>query len=87
MSRRHKQLAAGAGGLVLAIVLVAVLTNGGSDRSPRDRAEIAAVALAYEQAIAANTNPCSYLDPQSRAFAMAQVKRELLGAHPCAAVA
>lgn len=68
-------------------VPAAQIPAGTTDPHAQDRRQITAVALAYEQAIEANTDPCSYLDPQSRVFAMAQVKRQLLGAHPCAAVA
>jgi hypothetical protein len=72
MSRRRKQqLAAGAGAVVLvvAIVLVATLTTGASTDTSKDRREIAAVALAYQQALNGSADPCSYLDPQSRAYA------------------
>ena len=89
MSRRRKRmLAAGAVVVVVAIVLVATLGGGGaSTGTATDRAQIAAVSLAYSQAIAAFTNPCSYLDPQSRAYAMARAKHEYLSPVACARVA
>jgi hypothetical protein len=70
MSRRHKQQLAAGGAvvLVIAIVLVATLTGGASNDTSKDRREIAALALSYQQALNGSTDPCSYLDPQSRAY-------------------
>jgi hypothetical protein len=82
MTRRRKQLLAAAA-LVLAIVLVATLANGGSDKSPRDRAEIAAVALVYQQALSGSTDPCSHLDPQSRAYVTYHGKHAYVAAESC----
>jgi hypothetical protein len=57
-----------------------------SDPHARDRAQISALAAAYQAAVLqepARRTLCKYLDPQSRAFAVSQAKHTYLGPSPC----
>lgn len=58
-----------------------------TDPHAQDRAQITALALAYQKALTQNTNadPCNYLDPQSRAWVNTIAKHRYLSPESCAA--
>ena len=105
MSRRRKQLIAAAvgGGVLLAILLAVVLASGGSNGSghsstvpasttkshAQDRAQITALALAYQNALTQKTSadPCNYFDPQSRAWVNTIAKHRYVSPISCATAA
>ncbi len=66
----------------------AQIPAGSTDPHAQDRTEITALALAYQQVLgqdAPSSNPCNYLDPQSRAFAMTKARHAYAGGpEPCA---
>ena len=68
-------------------VPAAQIPAGSTDPHAQDRTQITALALAYQQALgqANGANPCNYLDPQSRAFAITKARHGYAGGpEPCA---
>lgn len=79
-------LAGGSGSSHSISVPAAQTPTGNTDPRAQDRAQITALALAYQAAVlqdAAQRRLCSYLDPQSRALAIAQAKHTSPGPSPC----
>ena len=63
------------------------IPGGTTDSHAQDRKEITALALAYQQALTQTTavDPCSYLDPQSRAWVNTIAKHRHVAPESCAA--
>ena len=71
-------------------VPAAQIPAGTTDPHAQDRTQITALALAYQQALGqtTNTDPCNYLDPQSRVSVTNRARRAYAGGpEPCAVAA
>jgi hypothetical protein len=62
-------------------VPAAQIPAGTTDPHARDRTEITALALAFQEAVRQDTpaDPCAYLDPQSHAFTIAKARTDYAG--------